>query len=313
MTTHAQADIIGLTIYDPILRSYLVYKNMNPIKLRDAHEQFKNFLKEKKHSASTIVAYGKDIEQLVSFLEELQKNNIHEVTKEDLEAFLAKMSKDGYTPKSISRKINSTRTFYRFLKINEFVTDDPSLLVAHPTYELAPPRILTPTEYRALRDAARNDPRMFAIIEILLQTGIRIGELAGLEMPDIQEDGLRIRAFEKHDERVVPLNRAAKEALNKYLEVRPSVKEDRIFVTKSGKPFLIRNIRTAIERYFRICDIKDAKVNDLRHTFVAHHLKQGVSLVILSKILGHKRLTTTERYLQFVKERNKETSHLIEL
>ena len=114
---------------------------MKPILLRDAHEEFKRFLKDKKHSNSTVVAYGKDIDQLISFLEELKKNNIHEVTQGDIEAFLARMSDKGYTPKSISRKINSTRTFYRFLKVNEYVTDDPSLLVAHPTYQLAAPRI----------------------------------------------------------------------------------------------------------------------------------------------------------------------------
>src|SRR3989338_44412 len=171
---------------------------MKDVNLRDAHQEFKNFLKIKKHSISTIVAYGKDIEQLVSFLEVLQKNKIYEVTKEDIEAFLGKMQKEGYTPKSISRKINSTRTFYRFLKINEYVTDDPSLLVAHPKYQLAPPRILTPTEYRALRDTARNDPRMFAIIELLLQTGIRIGELTSLKLSDIQKESLHVPSMEKH-------------------------------------------------------------------------------------------------------------------
>lgn len=286
---------------------------MKQVTLRDAHEQFKNFLKEKKHSTSTIVAYGKDIDQLVSFLEELQKGHIHEVNKEDLEAFLAKLAKNGYTPKSLSRKINSTRTFYRFLKINEYITDDPSLLVSHPRYELAPPRILNPTEYRALRDAARNDARMFAIIEILLQTGIRIGELAGLRLSDITTEGLRIRVYEKHEERIVPLNKPGRDSLNRYLEIRPKVKEERIFITKSGKPFLIRNIRTAIERYFRLAEIENAKVNDLRHTFVAHHLKHGVSIVVLSKILGHKRLSTTERYLNFVKERAKDNTNFVEL
>lgn len=286
---------------------------MKTVKLRDAHDQFKNFLKEKGQSTSTIVAYGKDIDQLVSFLEELAKNHIHEVSKEDLDAFLATLTKKGYTPKSISRKINSTRTFYRFLKVNEYITDDPSLMVEHPRYELAPPRILTPTEYRALRDTAKNDPRMFAIIELLLQTGIRIGELAELRLSDINNDHLKIRPYEKHEERLVPLNKPAKEALNNYLKVRPQVKEERVFVTKSGKPFLIRNIRTALERYFRLAEIKEAKVNDLRHTFVAHHLKHGVSLIVLSKILGHKRLSTTERYLQYVKERSKETNNLLEL
>ncbi|MCL6096212.1 MAG: tyrosine-type recombinase/integrase [Patescibacteria group bacterium] len=288
---------------------------MKPIKLRDAHEEFKKYLKENNKSNSTVIAYGKDVDQLLSFLEELQRNEVHEVSKEDIEAFLAKMSKDNYTPKSISRKINSTRTFYRFLKVNEYVTDDPSLLVSHPKYQLAPPRILTPTEYRALRDAAKNDPRMFAIIELLLQTGIRIGELSNLRLSDVTKDSLHIAPFEKHEDRIVPLNKGAQDALNRYMNIRPSVKEDHLFITKSGKPFLIRNIRTAVERYFRLAEIKGAKVNDLRHTFVAHHLKHGVSLVVLSKVLGHKRLSTTERYLQYVGEigKGKESAPLTEL
>ncbi len=286
---------------------------MKPIALRNAHEEFKNYLKGNQKSNSTVVAYGKDIDQLISFLEELKRMEIHEVTKDDLESFLAKLASEGYTPKSVSRKINSTRTFYRFLKVNEYITDDPSLLVSHPKYQLAPPRILTPTEYRALRDAARNDPRMFAVIELLLQTGIRIGELANLRLSDVAKDTLHIAAFEKHEERTIPLNKRAQEALQRYIEVRPKVTDDHLFVTKSGKPFLIRNIRTAVERYFRLAEIKSAKVNDLRHTFVAHHLKHGVSLLVLSKALGHKRLSTTERYLQYVPERGKETSVLTEL
>lgn len=284
------------------------------MKLRDAHEEFKKYLKDKKHSNSTVIAYGKDIDQLVSFLEEVEKQHIHEVTKEDIEAFLAKMTHQGYTPKSVSRKINSTRTFYRFLKVSEYITDDPSLLVSHPDYQLQPPRILNPTEYRALRDAARSDPRMYAIIELLLQTGIRIGELANLLISDVRKDSLRIAPFEKHEEREVPLNTRAKEALESYLRSRPKeAKVQNVFVTKSGRPFLIRNIRTAIERYFRLAEIKGAKVNDLRHTFVAHHLKHGVSLVVLSKVLGHKRLSTTERYLQYVPDRAKESANLTEL
>lgn len=286
---------------------------MKSVKIKDAHQQFVDFLRGKGHSHATVLAYGKDIDQLASFLEELDKEHIHEVSKDDLQAFLAKMNEKGYTPKSLSRKLNSTRTFYRFLKVNEIITDDPSLLVNHPRYELAPPRILKPTEYRALRDASRHDPRMFAIIELLLQTGIRIGELAELRMVDLTEDSLKIRPYEKHPERTVPLNKSAKEALQRYLQVRPKVEDDHIFVTKSGKPFLVRNIRTAIERYFRLAEIENAKVNDLRHTFVAHHIKHGVSLVLLSKILGHKRISTTERYLEFVKERGKDTTNLTEL
>lgn len=286
---------------------------MKIINVREAHKEFLEYLKGKKHSSATILAYGKDIDQLTSFLEELEKQHIHDVSKEDIQSFLAKLSEKGYTPKSLSRKLNSTRTFYRFLKVNEYIADDPSLLVSHPHYELAAPRILKPTEYRALRDAARNDARMYAIIELLLQTGIRIGELADIRLEDVSSDSIHIRPHEKHEERSVPLNKSAKEALQRYLQIRPKIEDNHVFVTKSGKPFLVRNIRTAIERYFRIAGIENAKVNDLRHTFVAHHLKHGVSLILLSKILGHKRLSTTERYLEYVQDRAKDTTTLSEL
>jgi len=286
---------------------------MKAIDIKSAHQEFKKYLSEHKLSLSTIVAYSKDIEQLINFLQKLSKSYIHEITKEDIETFMSDMSKENYTPKSISRKLNSTRTFYRFLKETGRITDDPSLQVIHPKYQLAAPRILTPTEYRALRDAARPDVRMFAIIELLLQTGIRIGELANIKLSDLQKGQLHIAPYEKHEERLVPLNSRAQEALSRYLEARPKTNSNHLFITKSGKAFLIRNIRTSVERYFRLAEIKNAKVNDLRHTFVAHHLKHGVSLGIISKVLGHKRLSTTERYVEFVPERAKENTILTEL
>lgn len=273
-----------------------------PIRLRDAHQKFQDFLKSKNKASATILAYGKDIDQLVSFLEELEKQHINEVSGTDIQAFLTTLQTKGYTPKSLSRKLNSTRTFYRFLKVNEYVADDPSLLVDHPKYELNPPRILSPLEYRALRDAASNDARIFAIIEVLLQTGIRIGELANLRMEDINENTLTVRPYEGHAQREVPMNKRAREALKRYLKVRAQTQNEHVFVTKTGRPFLVRNIRDAIERQFKKAGIENAKINDLRHTFVAHHLRQGVSIVFLSKILGHKRLSSTERYLQYVKD-----------
>lgn len=272
------------------------------MKLKDAHGKFQDFLKSKNRASATILAYGKDIEQLVNFLSDLEKQHIHEIKQADIQAFLAKLQGEGYTPKSLSRKLNSTRTFYRFLKVNEFITDDPSLLVEHPKYELNPPRMLSPLEYRALRDAASVDPRIYAIVEVLLQTGIRIGELANLRMDDVLENALKIRAYEGHEAREVPLNRRGKDALKRYLDTRPKTEDDHVFVTKTGRPFLVRNIRDAVERYFKRAGIENVKINDLRHTFVSHHLKQGVSLVFLSKVLGHKRLSSTERYLQYVKD-----------
>ena len=289
------------------------------IPVREAHRKFVDHLKEKSRSTYTVLAYGKDIEQLVDFIQQLNKNHVQEIATNDLKAFIAKLEKENYTPKSISRKINSTKTFFRYLKINEYIVDNPSAILEHPKLESKPPRILSKLEYRALRDAARNDIRMSAIIELLLQTGIRIGELANLTIDDIkysqgQKNGeLYIRPYESHPERNVPLNKAGESSLKRYLEIRPETKEKKVFVTKTGRPLLIRNIRTSIARYFRLASIKDAKVNDLRHTFVAHHLMSGTSLVVVSKLAGHKRVATTEKYLEFIKDHLSQPIKLDEL
>ena len=121
-------------------------------------------------------------------------------------------------------------------------------------------------------------------------------------MEDVSDNTLHIRQYEGHESRDVPLNRRAKEALKRYMEVRANSQDVHLFVTKTGRPFLVRNIRDAIERYFKKAGIENAKINDLRHTFVAHHIKHGVSLVFLSRTLGHKRLSSTERYLQYVRD-----------
>ena len=288
------------------------------IPTHEAHKKFISHLKKQGRSSATILAYGKDIDQLRDFLNELNKNKVHEITTKDLQAFMAKLSKEGYTPKSISRKTNSTKTFFRFLKINDYITDDPATLLEHPKFEMKPPRILSKTEYRALRDAARSDTRMGAVIELLLQTGIRIGELARLQLSDVKFGNnrageLHIPAGESYPERNVPLNKAAEVALKNYIEIRPKTKNETLFITKTGRPLLVRNIRTAIDRYFKLAGITDAKVNDLRHTFVAHHLMSGTSLVLVSKLAGHKRLATTEKYLNLIQGRLEEPIKLEEL
>ncbi len=287
--------------------------------LHEAHSKFVDHLKGQGRSSATVLAYGKDIEQLIQFLKGLSKAQVQDIDTKDLRAFMAKLSKEGYTPKSISRKTNSTKTFFRFLKVSDIITDDPATLLEHPKFEMKPPRILSKMEYRALRDAARSDIRISAIIEVLLQTGIRIGELAKLKIVDVsfsensKPGELHVPAGESYPERVVPLNKAGEAALKKYLELRPSTKDDTLFVTKTGRPLLVRNIRTAIDRYFRLAGIKDAKVNDLRHTFVAHHLMAGTSLVLVSKLAGHKRLATTEKYLNLIQGRLEEPIKLDEL
>ena len=284
------------------------------VDLKTAHSQFLDHLGSRRRARATIVAYGKDIEQVIQFLTNMEKKLITEVTRDELDAFLKKLTSDNYTPKSVSRKVNSIKTFFRFLKASGIVTVDPAIDIEHPKYDVKPPRILSKLEYRALRDACRGDIRIYAIVELFLQTGVRIGELANLTLSDVKDTELHVAEEEGHAERNVPLNKAAKEALDKYLEIRNSASPTKaLFITKTGRALLIRNIRTAIDRYFRIAGIDGAKVNDLRHTFIAHHLMAGTPLTTLSKLVGHKRLSTTEKYLELVKDKHAENVKLEEL
>lgn len=278
--------------------------------LSDARQQFIGHLKGKGRSSATILAYAKDIEQLVSYLQEKGITDSKAVPTEELKGFMEKLAKESYTPKSISRKTNSTKTFFKYLKSIAEITSDPASNLEHPSFENKPPRILSKIEYRALRDAARGDIRMSAIIELLLQTGIRIGELSKVRVEDVKLEGENLTIYihleEGSVERTIPLTKSAVEALKKYSEIRPKTSSHALFVTKTGRPLLVRNIRTAIDRYFRLAGIKGTKVNDLRHTWVVHQLESGLSLTVVSKLAGHKRVSTTEKYLQFVPSRTSE-------
>lgn len=282
--------------------------------LTDLHHDFIASLEKSAKAHATILAYGKDIEQLIEFLAKKNKLYASEVVIDDIEEFKELLKKQRYTPKSVSRKLNSIKSFFRFLVENGVIEHNPATLVAHPKYELAAPRVLSRVEYRALRDACKGDARMAAVVELLLQTGMRISELAALTIDDIdfERNVITIKALNSRPERKVPLNLPAKKMLLGYLGIRPKTKEKTLFLTKTCRPFLIRNIRTSVDRYFRLAGISNAKVNDLRHTFIVEQLKAGTPLVYVSQLVGHKRITTTERYLNLIEAPEMEPNVKIE-
>ncbi|OIP98179.1 hypothetical protein AUJ94_00495 [bacterium CG2_30_40_12] len=275
-------------------------------KLKGLHTNFITHLKKRGKATATVTAYSKDIEQLLSHIENLGREVAVNIKKDDLDHFLETLRKTNYTPKSISRKINATRTFFRFLMDDKIITSNPAQLISHPKLDPKDPRILSKTEYMALRAAAKSDARSAAMVEVLLQTGVRISELANIRFPDVtfgekgKSGSLYVPRVETKEERNIPLNNAVQEAIKEYLKIRPKSKKDYLFITKTGNPLLIRNIRATIDRLFKLAGVERVKVNDLRHTFVVHHLRMGVSITHLSKIAGHKRISTTEKYLKFV-------------
>ena len=282
------------------------------MKLDIAQKKFIDELKAEGKSGATIVAYNKDIEQLLSFLSSKKIDEVEKISIEPIVAFMKDLSEKNYTPKSISRKTNATRTFIKYLAKEGYLKEDISSQLKHPKFETGAPRILSKMEYRALRDSAKNDVRSYAMIELLLQTGITISELAGIEMKDFEikdeTASLFIPKRNNKESRNIPVNKPASEAVKKYIEkdrANVSGASANLFITKTGKGLLIRNIRSTIDRFFRIAGIEKAKVNDLRHTFVAFHLENGVSISYLAKVAGHKRESTTEKYLEYIKKPEK--------
>ncbi|MCL2110425.1 tyrosine-type recombinase/integrase [Microgenomates group bacterium] len=279
---------------------------MSNLTLTQLKDRYEASLRQANKANATVIAYVKDIDQVIEYLSTINKSTPELVITQDIENFKQKLEKERYTAKSISRKVNSIKSFFKFLTTLNSDLDNPAKDVSQPKYEQQPPMVLSKNEYRALRDVCRGDTRMTAIVEMLLQTGMRISELANLALGDINLDKniISINTQDTGIDRNVPLNEAAKRALSEYLKIRPRAHIDTVFLTKTCKPFLIRNIRNSIDRYFRLAGLKNVKVNDLRHTFIVEQLRAGVPLIYVSQLVGHKRITTTEKYLQFLDKDN---------
>lgn len=267
-------------------------------------EPFINYLRNVGRSESTIIAYKKDIEQLTKYL---QNKPITKTTTKDLKQYVKYLvNNKGFTKKTASRKINSLKTFFRYLTEAGKLTVDISLPVKHPEIENKPSRTLSPLEYKAIRDTARRNIRLYTMIELLLQTGIRIGELSRLKIEDIKlHNGIRrliIREYESNEMRIVELNDIIAEALQNYLQKRKKVQNDQgyLFTTRTGRNVLVRNIRTAVNRVFQKAGVQNARVNDLRNTFICHQIEQGMDIDKLAEIVGHKRISSTEKYLSLL-------------
>ena len=265
------------------------------IKLDVAHKNFIKHLESEGKSASTLLAYGKDIEQLTDFLLKRGINSVSEIGINHLQEFMAKLGVNNFTPKTISRKTNATKTFFKYLEDKGHVQNNAADLLKHPKLQIKAPRILSRLEYGALRDAARNDARAYGMIEVLLQTGVTISELSEIKVEyldlDKEQRVLRIPQKPGRDTRSIPLNKRVSEAIKNYMEKERADKNSKfLFVTKSG--------------CFKLAGVENAKVNDLRHTFVAFHLGQGTNMSLVSRVAGHKRISTTEKYLQYIEKTN---------
>lgn len=274
-----------------------------------ALENFLKHLDEKGRSKSTMIAYKKDIEQL---LEHYSKEvlTVKDFQTNHIQIYIERLVEEKkFTLKTISRKINSYKTFFKFLNREKILDTDIAHPISHPSFKPKDPRILSSFEYKALRDTARNNPRLYAMIELLLQTGIRIGELSRLKLNDINLESdppvISIAEFSSNPARSIVLNKQAKDAIEVYLKDRPTPKNDNgfVFITKNGNQVLVRNMRTMINSAFKKSGIEDATVNDIRNTFIVFQLENGMPLERVADVVGHKRITSTEKYLNLLKNK----------
>jgi site-specific recombinase XerD len=284
--------------------------------LQEARKKFTQYLDELGRSPATITAYEKDLEQLQ---DSIGNQEVAKITTKNLEKFLTDAGKQGYSNKTLSRKLNSIKSFFKFLNKQGKILVDPSKPIPHPDIKTKLPRVLSSTEYRSIRDAAKNNIRLYTIIEMLLQTGMRIGEISRLKLEDVKlsQDPaqLLIREYGSSPMRLVELNETASKVIKEFIPHRLEVEGDEgyLFNTKNGGNMLVRNIRSAINRVFKKAGVKNATVNDLRNTFIVNQLDKGVSLEKVAQTVGHKRFTSTEKYLPLVDRKKPGKKNRIEV
>jgi len=273
--------------------------------LHEGIQQFLGMLKDSGKSPATIVAYNKDLAQLEDFLKNI---DLKKVTTENINDFLQTLLSEGMTPKTVSRKLNSIKSLSKFLVKNGELLVDPSKPISHLKLESKLPRILTEAEYKALREMSKESVRLYTIVELMLQTGMRIGEISRVKLEDIvmknNTGQILVKEFASNSMRIVELNKTSQDSIKAYLDGhRQQNTKDQgyLFNTKNGGNMNIRNIRSAVDRIFKRAEIKNATVNDLRNTFIAFQLNKGISLEKLAQVVGHKRFSSTEKYLQIMK------------
>lgn len=266
-------------------------------------ESFVSSLKYEGKAQSTIIAYRKDLEQIAAAIE----CGFLEADKTVLQAAIANLqAEQKFTAKTISRKLNSLKTFYNYLLVQNLISANSAADLQHPKIFSPPPRYLQQVEIMALREATKDNLRLMTMVETLLQTGVRISELAALKLQNLVLDQknpqLVVEAYSTIPTRTVPINDKLYTQLQTFLAGRKLDKDAPVFPTRDGKHIIIRNIRSAVDRAMQKAGIEDACVNDLRNTFIVAQMNAGLPLDYIAQVAGHRSRATTQKYIAVVKD-----------
>lgn len=271
----------------------------------DAYEGY--LMLEKGLSANTVVSYRADIDKLIRFLAD-RKIMLRDTSTALLHEFLATLHDLGIAPTSQARIISGLKSFFRYLKIEDYIADNPTLLIDAPHTGRHLPEVLSVEEIDRMIEcidlSSPEGQRNRAIIETLYSCGLRVSELVNLSLSNIFLDEQYVTVRGKGSkERIVPISETAVEEINRYLEQRAFVdikpgEEGILFLNRRGRRLSRVMIFYIIKDLCQRAGIrKEISPHTLRHSFATHLLEGGANLRAIQQMLGHESIATTEIYL----------------
>ena len=279
--------------------------------------EFKKYLLvERQYSAKTALAYEKDLQNFVTFLDESGgAASFATISNLDVHAYMSYLYEQNYKTSSISRRISSLRTFYRFLMKNDYASNNPFAYVQLKRRPRSLPHFFYEQEMNALFAATQGDEpltvRDNALLETLYATGMRVSECTGLTMDaiDFSMEAMLIHGKGSKD-RYVPFGRYCKQALERYFElartpIMAKYHKDHpyVFVNHYGDPLTPAGITYILNSIIKKSSLETTiHPHELRHTFATHLMSNGADLRAVQELLGHSSLSTTQIYTHVTPE-----------
>jgi integrase/recombinase XerC len=298
-------------------------------------QYFKDYLEvERGYSAHTVRAYLNDIEQFCDYVmngpkaierdpDELRPpatvETLRKAVRNDIRSFLAHVQTAGGCSRTSARKLAAIRAVYKFYEHVGDLAENPAMSVKSPKLHRDLPDVLSIPEVTALLEAPNtSEPlgiRDRAILEILYSSGMRVSELAGVRIGDLDlTNGVVPVLGKRKKERIAYLGSYAVAAVAGYLEIRPELGKpahDRLIVNARGGPMTPRSVQRVVERYVRevLPGRREVSPHTLRHTFATHMLNSGADLRVVQELLGHESLSSTQIYTHVSIDRLKQVYH----
>jgi len=250
------------------------------------------------------------LNDLEDFAEVLEKAGIHFVRQLGLpaiERYVARLEQKGFASVTRKRKVVAIRSFLSFLHQEGYIDTNIASKVILPFIDSATPHVLTQAECDRLRKVCSESLRDRAIIELLLQTGIKLSELTRLTLDDIelnrkQTGFMRVRGSRGKKERIIPLNTKATSALKDYLDERKEETNSTLFLNRFGEALGERGVQKMLRKYIKRADIGNVTTSTLRHTFGTQHIAKGTSLKTVQEVMSLKDIRSTAVYRSLAKE-----------